>query len=112
MCCHCLQAYSTPTCASASRWAFYLPSPFMALCWRPRVESLQILSIMTLTCLTLLPSYTCMCNLVEFCCLTWSCRWPQELRNIMWIAECVAQDQKSRITDGECCPFVPIVGHT
>lgn len=24
----------------------------------------------------------------------------QELRNIMWIAECVAQDQKSRISDG------------
>jgi V-type H+-transporting ATPase subunit d len=24
----------------------------------------------------------------------------QELRNVMWIAECVAQDQKSRITDG------------
>jgi len=24
----------------------------------------------------------------------------QELRNIMWIAECVAQNQKARITDG------------
>lgn len=24
----------------------------------------------------------------------------QEIRNTMWIAECVAQDQKARITDG------------
>lgn len=24
----------------------------------------------------------------------------QEIRNIMWVSECVAQDQKSRITDG------------
>ncbi len=24
----------------------------------------------------------------------------QEIRNIMWIAECVAQDQKARIQDG------------
>jgi len=24
----------------------------------------------------------------------------QEVRNIMWIAECVAQDQKGRIGDG------------
>ena len=24
----------------------------------------------------------------------------QEIRNIMWISECVAQDQKARITDG------------
>lgn len=25
---------------------------------------------------------------------------PQEIRNIMWISECVAQDQKGRIADG------------
>ena len=24
----------------------------------------------------------------------------QEIRNVMWVAECVAQDQKARITDG------------
>lgn len=24
----------------------------------------------------------------------------QEIRNIMWVSECVAQDQKARITDG------------
>ena len=24
----------------------------------------------------------------------------QEIRNIMWVSECVAQDQKPRITDG------------
>lgn len=24
----------------------------------------------------------------------------QEIRNVMWIAECIAQDQKSRINDG------------
>lgn len=24
----------------------------------------------------------------------------QEIRNLMWISECVAQDQKARITDG------------
>ncbi len=24
----------------------------------------------------------------------------QEIRNLMWISECVAQDQKTRITDG------------
>ena len=24
----------------------------------------------------------------------------QEIRNLMWVAECVAQDQKSRVTDG------------
>jgi V-type H+-transporting ATPase subunit d len=24
----------------------------------------------------------------------------QEIRNLMWVAECVAQDQKSRVADG------------
>lgn len=27
------------------------------------------------------------------------CR-EQEIRNVMWIAECVAQDQKNRVQDG------------
>lgn len=29
----------------------------------------------------------------------------QELRNLLWIAECVAQDQKGRITDGIVVPY-------
>ena len=24
----------------------------------------------------------------------------QEIRNLMWVSECVAQDQKNRVTDG------------
>jgi V-type H+-transporting ATPase subunit d len=28
------------------------------------------------------------------------CRREQEVRNVMWIAECVAQDQKGRVQDG------------
>lgn len=29
----------------------------------------------------------------------------QEIRNLMWISECIAQDQKSRINDGICLMF-------
>lgn len=29
----------------------------------------------------------------------------QEIRNVMWVSECVAQDQKQRITDGICFIF-------
>ena len=29
----------------------------------------------------------------------------QEIRNIMWIAECIAQDQKGRVNDGICIMF-------
>lgn len=29
----------------------------------------------------------------------------QEVRNLMWIAECIAQDQKGRINDGICLMF-------
>jgi V-type H+-transporting ATPase subunit d len=29
----------------------------------------------------------------------------QEVRNLMWIAECIAQDQKGRINDGICFMF-------
>jgi V-type H+-transporting ATPase subunit d len=29
----------------------------------------------------------------------------QEIRNLMWISECVAQDQKARINDGICLLF-------
>ena len=29
----------------------------------------------------------------------------QEVRNLMWVAECVAQDQKARIQDGIVVPF-------
>jgi V-type H+-transporting ATPase subunit d len=29
----------------------------------------------------------------------------QEIRNVMWISECVAQDQKQRINDGICFIF-------
>lgn len=29
----------------------------------------------------------------------------QEIRNIMWVSECVAQDQKQRINDGICLLF-------
>lgn len=29
----------------------------------------------------------------------------QEVRNLMWVAECIAQDQKGRINDGICLMF-------